>query len=410
MKRNNRRNFNRERKVQMKENHGGGFMAARFLLLIAFFSISLSVPVLPGPYAAEEGMSANRTLTEQDAATEKFFSLLEATLAEKFFDFRLRPKIRLAVFDFTDGEGNVIKAGEELANKFTKRLYSQSQFEVISQEDINEILSWVGVNTLSRLDAKGLQRLQSRINTLAPRNRIHALVTGEIRKGTGRSIQLTVFITNFRFHIGEVELEKNIIDLKEVAGEIPLPTEQALQEATSVVLRGVSHSQNEGRLVVLANTRGYALVETEYVHQLNKDKPFPWKKIPYALITGREEVTMPDQIRISLGKFPLYPIAPLPDSPKRFEYAFLHGKCATNEIFFDAVLPAQTYSLYSSFFDLKTSQSYSESSEIQVFPGATSLAVLSFYVPSEKERMRTRQRPRITVYQLSGKDLEILPK
>jgi len=394
----------------MKENHGGGFMAVRFLLLIAFISISLSVPVLPGPYAAEEGISAKRVLTEQETATEKFFSLLEATLAEKFFDFRIRPKIRLALFDFADGEGNVVKAGEELANKLTKRLHLQSQFEVISQDKLKEILSWVGVNSLSRLDAKGLQRLQTRINTLAPHNRIHALVTGEIRKGTGRSIQITAFITNFRFHIGEVELEKNIIDMQEVAGEIPLPTEQALQEATSVVLRGESHSQNEGRLLVLANTRGHILFETEYAKQLNKDQPFLWEKIPYVLVTGREEVTVPDQIRIALGKFPLYPITPLPDSPKRFEYAFIHGKCATNETFFDAVMPAQKYYLHSSFFDLKTSQSHSESSEIQVFPGATTLAVLSFYVPSEKERMRTRQRPRITVYQLSGKDLEILPK
>ncbi len=394
----------------MKENHGRGFMAARFLLLIAFFCISLAVPVLPGPYAAEEGISARRILTEQETATEKFFSLLEATLAEKFFDFRIRPKIRLAVFDFTDGEGNVIKAGEELADKLTKRLYFQSQFEVIGRDKIKEILGWAGVNTLSRLDAKGLQRLQTRINTLAPRNSIHALVTGEIGKGTGRSIQVTAFITNFKFHIGEVEIEKNIIDMKEVTGEIPLPTEQALQEATSVVLRGESHSQNEGRLLVLANTRGHTLFETEYAKHLSKDQPFLWEKIPYLLLTGREEVTMPDQIRIALGKFPLYPIVPLQDSPKRFEYAFLHGKCATNETFFDAVLPAQTYSLYSSFFDLKTSQSYSESSEIQVFPGATTLAVLSFYVPSEKERMRSRERPRITVYQLSGKDLEILPK
>lgn len=394
----------------MKENHGGGFMAVRFLLLIAFFSISLWVSVLPGAYAAGEGMSGNRTLTEQETATEKFFSLLEATLAEKFFDFRLRPKIRLAVFDFTDGEGNVVKAGQELADRLTKRLYLQSQFEVISQENIKEILNWVGVNTLSRLDAKGLQRLQNRINTLAPRNRIQALVTGEIRKGAGRSIQVTAFVTNFRFHIGEVELEENIIDSKEVTGEIPLPTEQALQESTSVVLRAESHSQNEGRLLVLANTRGNVLVETEYAHLLNKDQPFPWEKIPYALITGREEVTTPDQIRISLGKFPLYPIILHQDAPKRFEYAFLHGKCATNEIFFDAVLPAQAYYLHSSFFDLKTSQSYSEASEIQVFPGATSLAVVSFYVPSEKERMRTRQRPRIAVYQLFGKDLKILPK
>ena len=88
-------------------------MAVRFLLLIAFFSISLWVSVLPGAYAAGEGMSGNRTLTEQETATEKFFSLLEATLAEKFFDFRLRPKIRVAVFDFTDGEG-ILTIDDEL--------------------------------------------------------------------------------------------------------------------------------------------------------------------------------------------------------------------------------------------------------------------------------------------------------
>ena len=394
----------------MKENHGGGFMAVRLAFLIAFFSISLLMPVLPGPYAAEEGMPAQRMLTEQETATEKFFSLLEATLAEKFFDLRFRPKIKLAVFDFTDGDGNVVKAGEELADKFTKRLYYQSQFEVMSQDKIKEILKWVGVNAVGRIDAKALQRFQSRINTLAPRNQIQAFVTGEIRKGTGRSIQVSAFIINFQFSIGEVELENNIIDMREVTGEIPLPTEQALQEATSVVLRGESHSQNEGRLIVLANTRGNILFETEYAQLLNKDQAISWDKIPYALAAGSEEVTVPDQIKIALGQFPLYPVIPPQDSYKRFEYAFLHGKCGTNETFFDAVLPAQGYHLLSSFFDLKTSQRFSESSEIQIFPGATTLAVMSFYVPSEKERMRSRQRPRITVYQLYGKGLEILPK
>jgi hypothetical protein len=394
----------------MKENHEGGFMAVRCMLLIAFFSISLLMPVLPGPCAADQGNPAQRMLTEQESATEKFFSLLEATLAEKFFDLRLSPKINLAVFDFTDGEGNVIKAGEELAVKFTKRLYYQNQFKVISQEVNQEILKWVGVNTLGRLDAKGLQRLQSRINTLAPRNQIQALVTGEIRKGTGRSIQVTAFITNFQFPIGEVELEKNIIDMREVTGEIPFPTEQALQEATSVVLRAESHPQNEGRLIVLANTRGNILFETAFAHLLNKDQPISWDKIPNALVEGREEVIVPDQIKIALGQFPLYPIVTSQDSPKRFEYAFLHGKCATNETFFDAVLPAQSYHLLSSFFDLKASRTFSESSEIQVFPGVTTLAVMSFYVPSERERMRSQQRPHITVYQLCGKGLEVLPK
>jgi hypothetical protein len=394
----------------MRANRGGGLMAARYLLLIAFFSISLLVQVSPGLCATEEGMSGKRMFTEQETATEKFFSHLEATLAKKFFDYRLSPKIRLAIFDFTDGDGNVVKAGRELADKLTRHIYPQSQFDVISEEKIKEILSWIGVNTLSRLEAKELQRLQSRINTLAPQNNIQVLVTGEIRKGTGRSIQVTAFITNFRFHIGEVELEKNIVDMTEVAAEIPLPTEQALQESTSVVLRAERHPQNEGRLVVLANTRGHILFETRYVQELGKDQPFPWEKVPSFVVPGKEEVTMPDQIKIALGKFPLFPIVVRQDSPKRFEYAFLHGKCATNEIFFDANMPAQAYYLNSSFVDLKTSQFYSESSEIQVSPGATTLAIVSFYVPSDKERMRSQQRPGIMVYQLFGKGLKISPK
>jgi hypothetical protein len=71
-------------------------------------------------------------------ATEKFLSSLEASLANKFFDYRKRPVIRVAVFDFTDGTGNVVKAGAAWADKIARRLYSQPQFQVLSHEQVQQ--------------------------------------------------------------------------------------------------------------------------------------------------------------------------------------------------------------------------------------------------------------------------------
>jgi hypothetical protein len=140
------------------------------------------------------------------------------------------------------------------------------------------------------------------------------------------------------------------------------------------------------------------------------ENPFPWEKAPYVLVLGKEEVTMPGQIKVGLGHLILSPLEYRKDSAERIEHSFLHGKFGTNEIYFDQPLRAQEYGLVTSFLDLKTSETYSELAKIQVHPGATTVAVLSFYVPSEKERIRNKQGPEIQIFQLFGKGLEFLPK
>jgi len=165
----------------------------------------------------------------------------------------------------------------------------------------------------------------------------------------------------------------------------------------------------EGRLLILANTRGNALLETEFVSQFNKDQPFPWTNVPSAFTQGKEEAVMPDQISIGLEKLLLAALPPGRDSVQRMEYSFLHGKCATNEIYFDEIIPAQGYRLITSFIDRKTNERYSELSEVQVYPGTTTIMVITFYVPSERERIRNKQIPRIDVFKLFGKGTEVLP-
>jgi hypothetical protein len=125
---------------------------------------------------------------------------------------------------------------------------------------------------------------------------------------------------------------------------------------------------------------------------------------------GKEEVTMPGQIKVGLDDLVLSPLEFRKDSAERLEYSFLHGKFGTNEIYFDELVPAQAYGLLTSFLDLKTNETYSDQAKIQVHPEATTVAVLSFYVPSEKERIRNKQVPGIQIYQLFGKSLEFLPK
>ncbi len=374
------------------------------LLLMPFGSL-----IIPGKCPAADGGPRGGTMTEQEVATEKFFSNLEATLGEKFFDYRKRPTIRVAIFEFTDEAGNVVKSGRELADKLTKRLYLKPQFDVLSQEKINLYLKWNGINTLGRVDAESLQRLQRRINIMDPGNNLHALVMGVVKKGVGRSLQVSASLVNFQFKIGAIELEKNIIDRLTLTTEIPLPTEQALQEATDVLVRRESGFLEEGRLLILVNTRGNALQQTEYLSQFSKDQPFPWAKTPYALTLGKEEVVMPDQIRIGLEKLLLTPLPPRPDPGKRLEYFFLHGKCASNEIYFDEIIPAQSYHLITSFLDRKNNEPYSELTEVQVYPGATTIMVITFYMPSERERIRNKRSPRIDVFPLFGKGMEVLP-
>lgn len=367
--------------------------------------------LLPGGKGGAAEKAAPPALpTEQDMATEKFLSQLETALAQKFYDFRNRPVIRVAVFDFTDGNRNVVKGGVNWADRIARRLHSQPQFDVVSHERVTQYLSWNSLGTVGKLDATGLRLLQRRINTMDPGNGIHALLAGEITKGAGRTMQIQAHLVNFEQRLGERELEKNLIDLLTVSGEIPLPTEQALQEVSEVVVRGERQSFVEGRLLILANTRGYPLVETEYLSQFSKDQPFAWGKIPHALVVGKEEYTMPKQVQVGAGKVTLYPLEVPMNSFHRLEHSFLHGKFATNEVYFDELIPPMKYRVMSSFVDIKNNQTYSETTEIEVYPGATTVVILSFFVPSEKERVRNRTFPRINIYQLNGKGLEILPR
>jgi hypothetical protein len=387
------------------------FPSSGISLLVLFFTASLLWGCATDQQTVVEKSAPPPALqTEQEVAGEKFLSNLEGALAEKFFDERKRPVVRVAVFDFTDGAGNVIKAGAAWADKIARRLYSEPQFSVVSHERVNGYLSWNTLGTVGKLDAAGLWLLQRRINTMDPNNGIQALITGEVKKGTGRSLQLQVYLVNFKFHVGEMELEKNFIDMVSLGAEIPLPTEQAVQEATEVLVQGQSRTFTEGRFMILANTRGYPLVETEYLKQLTKEEPFAWDKIPYVLVVGREEYTMPKQVQIGAGRVILSPLELPRNSSKRLEYSFLHGKCATNEVYFDEMIPAMKYQLNASFIDLKNNQTYSETAEAEVFPGATTIVVLSFFVPSEKERIRSGITPRINIYSLYGKGLQILPR
>ena len=386
-------------------------MIGVFLFVLLFFVAALLSGCATEQIAAAEKAGPPPVLqTEQEVATEKFLCNLEASLAHKFFDYRKRPVVRVAVFDFTDGTGNVVKAGAAWAEKIARRLYSQPQFEVLSHDRVNQYLSWNTLGTVGKLDAAGLRLLQRRINTMDPGNGIHALITGEVKKGTGRSLQLQAYLVNFESKIGEMELEKNLIDMLPVGGEIPLPTEQAVQEATEVLVRGEKQAFTEGRFLILANTRGYPLVETESLKQLAKEKAFAWDKIPSVLIVGREEYTMPKQVQIGAGKVTLTPIELPLRSSKRLEHSFLHGKFATNEVYFDEMIPAMKYQLNASFIDLKNNQTYSETVEVEVFSGTTTVLVLSFFVPSEKERIRSGMPPHIKIFPAYGKGFEILPR
>jgi len=383
------------------------------ICLFVFFSMAF---VLAGcathnpPVAEKAAAPPSTPQTEQEVATENFLSNLERALAQKFFNYRNRPVVRVAVFDFTDGEGNVVKAGAAWADKIARRLHPQTQFDVVSHEKVTRYLSWNSLGTVGKLDAAGLRLLQRRINTMDPRNGIHALITGEVKKGAGRSLELQTYLVNFQFPIGELEMENNIIDVQPLRGEIPLPTEQALQEANEVVVRGGKQAFSEGRLLILANTRGYPLAETEYLARFSKDQPFPWGKVPYVLAVGKEDYSMPKQVLIGAGMVTLDPVQVPLNSPKRLEYSFLHGQCATNEVYFDELIPAMKYRLDASFIDWRNNQTYSEATEVEVFQGATTVVVLSFFVPSEKERIRSGLTPRINIFNLYGKGLAILPR
>ncbi len=381
----------------------------RTTLFMAFLFMAWFQVIFPVSDQTAEGATPRGLLTEQEIATEKFLASLEATLAKKFFDVRRCPVIRVAVFDFTDGEGNVVKAGRELAERITKRLYLESQFEVVSKGKLDQYLTWNGLTALGKLDAPSLRSFQQRIDTLDPGNELNTLVFGEVKKSVGRSLNISAFLVNFQFKIGPFELEKNIIDFLPLTGEIPLPTEQALQEANEIVLRADNRPRPEGRLLILANTRGNALLETEVAKQLNKEQPFPWDKAPHVFIWGREEVSVPEQIKIGMGSLFLLPTSAKRNSIQGLQYSFLHGKLATNEVYLDKIIPAAAYPLVTSFLDSKTNETFSQTVDVQVYPETTTIVVLSIFVPSEKERIRNRQAPRLDIFQLYGKGVEIFP-
>jgi len=379
-----------------------------FALSVVLF-LALLLFVLAGPGTAQE-KGAPSPRTEQELATEKFLAHLEGALAQKFFDYRKRPRVRVAVFDFTDGEGNVVKGGVRWADLIARRLYSQPQFDVVSRDQVTRYLSWNSLGTIGSLDAAGLRLLQRRINTMDPANGIHALITGEVKKGVGRSLQIQAFLVNFDFKVGEMELEKNLIDVLPLSAAIPLPTEQALQEAGEILVRGAKQTYSEGRLLILANTRGYPLMDSEYLGRFQKEQPFEWEKVPYVLLVGKEDYTMPKQVQVGAGNVMLQAVQLPASAPRRLEHAFLHGKCGTNEVYFDQMIPAMKYQINASFVDLRNGQTYSDLTEVEVYPGATSIVVLSFFVPSEKERIRSGILPRINIFRLYGKGLEILPR
>jgi len=378
-------------------------LAAVLLLFGAGFGL------IPGAQAASP-LTAKSLPTEQENAAEKFFSTVETTLAQNFFDVRHRPVIRVAVFDFTDGKGNVVKAGKDLADKINGRLYRQSQFEVVDQEKLQRYLGLYGQNTLGKLDAAGLFRLQQRLNTLEPENGIHALVIGEVQKGVSRNLRVTASIVNFQYTMDAFAYENNLLEAQQIIAEIPYPTEQALSEATEVVTPAVSRPFEEGRMIVLVNNRGSNLLATTYANSLSGENPVEWEKIPFVMVRGPEEVNIPGQIRVGLEKLVLSPLEHRKDSTERLEFSFLHGKFGTNEVYFDERVPVETYSLLTSFVDLKTNEIYSDIAKIAVQAGVTTVVVVSYYVPSEKERIRNKQIPGIRVYQLFCKGMEILPK
>jgi len=379
-------------------------------VLIALMSLlGMGLFIGADGYGAEPG-PAKRLPTEQEIAAEKFFAALEASLAEKFFDARKRPVVRVAVFDFTDGKGNGVGAGRELAEKITKRLRQQSQFEVVSQNKLQRFLALNGMNTIGKLDASAFANLRRRMNTLDPGHGIQALVSGEVQKGMSRNLRVTASLYDFEAPLGALERERNLLDVRQVQAEIPYPTEKALQEATEVTVPNLNRELKEGRLVVLANTRGNHLLGTPQLQAFGVDQDFPWDKTPYVLLVGKEEVTMPGEIRVGLDHLVLSPLEFRKNSAERLEYSFLHGRFGTNETYFDEPVPADSYGVVTSFLDLKTNETYSEQAKVQVHPDATTVVVLSFYVPSEKERIRNKQVPGIQIYQLFGKGLEFLPK
>jgi len=391
--------------MKRNENHRG-LLLVWGTIVIALFCFGLLPPATA--QNPEKG-ALGRMLTEEEIAREKFYSGLEATLAQKFFDYRRRPVIRTAIFDFTDPDGNVVKAGRELADKIMMRLYGQPQFEVVSREKIQKYLSWNGLSTLGKLDAQGLQRLQHRINTMDPENGVHCLLIGEVKRSAGRSLHVSTSIINYQFKIGTNELEKNVLDTLTVEGDIPLPTEQALQQASEVIVRKDSRSWDEGRLLILVNTRGQSIWETDYVKLINKETPFSWDKIPYVFLVGKEETNTPERIKIGMEGLTLLPMSLKKNSQEELGYLFLHGKFATNEIYFDDRLPVQNYRITTSFLDSKTNETYSEFTEVQVLSDTTTYLIVTLFVPGEKERIRGKQFPRIQFHQLFGKGTEILP-
>ncbi len=120
-------------------------------------------------------------------------------------------------------------------------------------------------------------------------------------------------------------------------------------------------------------------------------------------------MSVPEQIKIGMGSLFLLPTSAKRNSIQGLQYSFLHGKLATNEVYLDKIIPAAAYPLVTSFLDSKTNETFSQTVDVQVYPETTTIVVLSIFVPSEKERIRNRQAPRLDIFQLYGKGVEIFP-
>ena len=86
-------------KYRGKGRERSGPILGKPVFYAALLYLLLSAIIFPGMTRAAEGVAPAGVLTEQETATEKFLSNLEAALAQKFYDYQARPVIRVAVFD-----------------------------------------------------------------------------------------------------------------------------------------------------------------------------------------------------------------------------------------------------------------------------------------------------------------------
>jgi len=135
----------------------------------------------------------------------------------------------------------------------------QPQFEVISH-DGDPVPELNSLGTIGRLDAGNLRLLQRRINTMDPGNGIHASSPGGEER-SGRSLQIQAYLVNFESKVGEMELEKNLIDMVPLRGD-PLPTEQRCRKARKFSSGGTQTFPRDGSWSW--PTPRFPLIDSEY--------------------------------------------------------------------------------------------------------------------------------------------------